>query len=336
MAHTAVNCFAREETNMYYIYSAIAGSVEIGIICWAITHGMSPAEIIGFGVAYQLGNLVPVPYQPTRKDGIASVVGCIALSAHILFGKSLFLEPFLLTTLISATLQAIRGGCKEGTVRWKKRLCRVIGFASAFLYRDCLVLCLTVVILVLIIGLNKIPDNQRQLSIPKANRTMILHQMHYFSYSYIMLYLSYRSFGNLLLTISSFVISWFTYLAVEPVLSKHDNNRWKKYLCVGHIGLGVALLNIYVLVQYSEPAYLVLWWLSGLGGGTVFCIQSVETKKQKGSINQQMWSWSENIGHIMGCLLALLWVSTTGYVEGTIVFAAILAFATVWSVCRKG
>lgn len=59
MAHTAVNCFAREETNMYYIYSAIAGSVEIGIICWAITHGMSPAEIIGFGVAYQLGNLVP-------------------------------------------------------------------------------------------------------------------------------------------------------------------------------------------------------------------------------------------------------------------------------------
>lgn len=92
MAHTAVNCFAREETNMYYIYSAIAGSVEIGIICWAITHGMSPAEIIGFGVAYQLGNLVPVPYQPTRKDGIASVVGCIALSAHILFGKSLFLQ----------------------------------------------------------------------------------------------------------------------------------------------------------------------------------------------------------------------------------------------------
>lgn len=163
----------------------------------------------------------------------------------------------------------------------EKRLCRVIGFASAFLYRDCLVLCLTVVILVLIIGLNKIPDNQRQLSIPKANRTMILHQMHYFSYSYIMLYLSYRSFGNLLLTISSFVISWFTYLAVEPVLSKHDNNRWKKYLCVGHIGLGVALLNIYVLVQYSEPAYLVLWWLSGLGGGTVFCIRSEKQKNKK-------------------------------------------------------
>ena len=165
---------------------------------------------------------------------------------------------------------------------------------------------------------------------------MILHQMHYFSYSYIMLYLSYRSFGNLLLTISSFVISWFTYLAVEPVLSKRDNNRWKKYLCVGHIGLGVALLSIYVLVQYSEPVYLVLWWLSGLGGGTVFCIRSVEAKKQKSSINQQMWSWSENIGHIMGCLLALLWTSMTGYAEVTIVFAALLTFATVWSACRKG
>lgn len=321
---------------MYYLYSALSGSVEIGMVCWAVTNGLSPAAIVALGMAYQLGNMIPVPYRPAKRDVIWGFGVCLFSIASLRWNRNYFPAIFLLTAFLSAILQSIRTGCSGEAVRWKKRLCRVMGFASACLYRDYLVICLIIVLMLLAVGLKKIPDNERRFLVPKGNRTMILHQMHYFCYSYGMLYLSYVLFESMPLTIGSFVISWLTYLAVEPFLKKYGGGNRKKTLCLGHLGLCILLLGLFVAIIYESWIFAVLWCLSGLGGGTVFCIYMVEEQKQKGEITQQDWSWSENIGHVLGCLLALLWIGVTGFVEGTIVLAGMLALITVWSACRKG
>ncbi len=321
---------------MYYLYSALSGSVEIGMVCWAVTNGLSPTAIVALGMAYQLGNMIPVPYRPEKRDIIWGFGVCLFLIACFLWNRNCFPVIFFLTAFLSAILQSIRTECSGGTVRWKKRLCRVMGFASAYLYRDYLAICLIIVLLLLAAGLKKIPDNERMFLVPRGNRTMILHQMHYFCYAYVMMCLSYTFFGSMTLTIAFFVISWLTYLSVEPLLKKHGSVNPKRALYLGHMGLCILLLGLFMAILHESWTFAILWCLSGLGGGTVFCIHMVEEQKQKGEITQQDWSWSENIGHVLGCLLALLWIGVTGFAEGTIVLAGMLALITVLSACRKG
>lgn len=321
---------------MYYLFSMISGSVEIGMLLWGITSGLSPLAIAGLGLAYQLGNMVPVPLQLSRRNqkvGLA-VIGCLIMG--LVYFVETRLSYIILCTLavtISAEVQSIRSACDTHGAKWKKRLCRVVGFLSGLCYPSHLPVCMVAVFGCLIYGVAQTIPKERHCCELKGNRTMILHQMHYFSYAYMMLYLSFVKEGSTVVVIASFVLSWLTYLTVEPLIKQFGKQSMKKYLCVGHILLATLLCFVPVAYVSDSGWFYILWWLSGLGGGTVFCIRHVEETKFT-EMNSVAWQWSENIGHVLGCITAMLWIACMGIVEWIPVLGGILAVLTVWSALR--
>ena len=79
-----------------------------------------------------------------------------------------------------------------------------------------------------------------------------------------------------------------------------------------------------VLAMYNNCIWLVLlcWLLTGVGGGTVFCIRHLSNKYEY--INMNL---SENIGHILGSIFAIF--ISYCYVENEITYLFFAAFIFV-------
>lgn len=321
---------------MYYLFSLLSGSAEIGFLLWAISAGLSPVWVGGIGIAYQLGNLIPIPYQPSKADQRVGMILAGGIFSVLLCMEDIRKFPIIvciLAGLSSAEIQCIRTACNSHGVRWKKRLCRVSGFLTALLYPDNFLLCLEILWIFLAYGIYRTEKRKRRFVVPRGSRTMIFHQIHYFSYAYMMLYLSCNLQENFIVTILSFVISWLTYLVVEPILKRYGKGNYKKYLSIGHMWLAISLLLIPFSYRHGNVWFYILWWLSGFGGGTVFCIRYVEEEKMGTEIASDSWQWSENLGHVLGCLFLLLWVCIEP-IEWIPFLGAEFALLTIFSALR--
>jgi hypothetical protein len=152
---------------------------------------------------------------------------------------------------------------------------------------------------------------------------MVVHQMHYFSYAYIVLYIASscdRIFG--FLTAGIFVFGWVTYTSVQYILK---NKKYFIYLIGGHIFL-VIILATMVIIK-SDIMKVALWVLTGFGGGTVFCIKEI-LKKYPGYNNYDLET-SENYGHIVGVVFSIVTFMIFKNINAPIISSAIFAGATV-------
>ena len=129
--------------------------------------------------------------------------------------------------------------------------------------------------------------------------TMLLHQAHYFSYCYAMpLLLASDATGGVALIGVWFACGWITYLAAEALWQRFPP---RTVFVAGHVFLTV-LLGLLSLFHSMPWVALSLWVLSGLGGGTVYCLSLLHADEGRPPKRLEQ---AEDIGHMLGVAAAL-------------------------------
>jgi len=166
------------------------------------------------------------------------------------------------------------------------------------------------------VTLNKIKTDKNTLK----NYIMFLHHCHYFAYAYsIPLVISIYSNIDFIYYGLIFYIGWIAYNAYE----RYVKPSWV-LLAWGHFLATISL----VLISVAENPYAIifLWFMTGLGGGTVYMISHlIEDRSISTNKNLKI---SEGYGHVFGILL---WFGVAHYssLSHTFLVASFLSFIVV-------
>lgn len=311
-------------TFRFLLLSAITGLVEVGSVLYAILQGYSVVQILAIVLAYQIGCFFPKNI--SLKRSLLFVLCVFSILSNIAFYFNIdnwWLLAFSILFL-SPCIQSLRSVLKSSINVGIKRGFRIVGFAFAPLFSVYSLLIISLLCLVFLIDYNQNNINGFNfVPLKWPYMIMIVHQIHYFSYTYIVLFII-RTFDMYYgwLTSFIFVLGWITYTAVPYVLRKR---KYTIYLISGHIFLFFIILSM-ALTQ-SSWLFSILWILTGFGGGTVFCIK--EILKKNNCYEETMLETAENYGHVLGVLFAMLIYSIFSLLAAPIIFAAICAILTV-------
>lgn len=321
-----VNKFQQSfRTFIFLVLSLLSGFFEIGGVLWAIREGKEVYIIIGIGLLYQLGNLVPVPIKINKVLSI--IFSIISFGAGILMCIDPEKEMLIMFIMCfnACVIQHLRSLMKDKVGTTIKRVFRVLGFLIApfFSILTC-VICTALLLIVACIGQSGEKPTLVPCKVRSINVIMIFHQMHYFGYVYFMLIIlnKYVTLSDNFILSVIFVIGWITYLIVPHILK---GKNYVKYFICGHILLALILLGLSAF--YNLKIAAILWMLTGFGGGTVFCIKKINDDFGISGKNDIILS--ENIGHIGGTFLGLVCYYTFNSLQAPIIFSmlcAIVAF----------
>ena len=240
----------------------------------------SLASIFIAGLAYQSGNALPRPLIANGAPLLSLVLtgGVLAL----LLNRAGEPGWFLGIAALSWSLQGIRrrfadtaGDALPSTAQ--KRAARVVGFVLATIVPA--IFWIPAIWLISLTPLAWRSDAKVRLPTATIIRRihpleviMVLHQSHYFSYCYALpLLFDQSALGGVSLTGTWFACGWISYLSAEAV--------WKRFspastFVVGHACLALLLVAMAIFGHF--PWLLIaLWILSGLGGGTVYCLTTL-------------------------------------------------------------
>lgn len=306
---------------IFLLFSFFSGFVELGNVFWAIDNDNSILACIGLGFAYQVGNLVPVPIKLNKNINLALNIICMCLVSIYNFIDANYWLFVVLIILTAMCIQNVRSIMKDSVSTTVKRLFRILGFVFApICYNEKVLFGIIVFILLVTI----VQRNSQEFKIDKCkiefiNLVMIIHQMHYFSYVYFIIYImkSQNSDWNKLLYGCIFALSWLTYIVMPHVLRKEI---YAKYFIAGHSFLTLTLICMYI---FNNNLITVFWILTGFGGGTVFCIGKLNDIKK--FCAKDDLTFSENIGHILGVLGGAASYVITDNIYAPIIFSAACA-----------
>ena len=156
---------------------------------------------------------------------------------------------------------------------------------------------------------------------------MTVHQMHYFVYCYSMLLIALFVYNSPFAASFWFVANWIPYILTEPLVKLTKTKSWLPFLVGGHILVAGLLIGMYITVEQYSLAAMILWALTGFGGGNVFCIKKSLLKYKE--YHDQVWVFSENVGHFLGVIIALAVYHYTKYLPIVLLLGAIFAITTI-------
>lgn len=274
--------------------SLLSGALELGSLFYALE--IQATVPLLFPLVYQMGNLLflPAVVTPRRARGLC-ILG-LALAVPGITG--LFLPALLAASLC---IQAARAEQKSACPTWLKRTFRIGGFLlsplTAILPGLILACCLLTAWAALARGSGARASKETTLF-----PVMVFHQMHYFAYTYIMPAWVLARTGSLLAAAAFFALTWIVYLSPQAAAerAKHISHRAVFFVC--HSFLLLVMAAMCIAAALDRPwALTALWVLTGLGGGSVFCIQELTPACRNADM-----TLSENVGHVLGCLIAVL------------------------------
>ena len=278
---------------LFLALSLLSGALELGSLFYALEI-QAPVPLL-FPLVYQLGNLLffPALVTPRRARGLC----ILGLTLAVLGTPVLFLPALLAASLC---VQAARTEQKSACPTWLKRTFRIGGFLfsplAAVLPGLILASCLLTAWMTLARG-SGARASEETILLP----VMVFHQMHYFTYAYIMPAWVLARTGSLLAAAVSFALTWIVYLIPQAAAerAKHISHRAVFFAC--HSFLLLVLAAMCIAAALDRPWVLAaLWMLTGLGGGSVFCIQKLTPACRNTDL-----TLSENAGHVLGCLTAV-------------------------------
>lgn len=285
-----------------------ASLLELGPLVLLLHEGAGMIALLLAGLAYQIGNAAA---RPATFAGRIAIVG-LATSSTVLLLLAPAGSGFWTAAIapLSWALQAARRNValdargKPTTVQ--KRGARVIGFVAAafvpaWIWIPAILISIAAAAPVISPATNSAKRAARGFGHP-LEWTMLVHQTHYFSYAYaVPLLVAQPALGGLPFVGLWFACGWISYLSAETLW-----RRWppQTAFIVGHLSLAVvlALLSISALSPWFT---LVLWGLSGFGGGTVYGLTLLH--KRQGLAPERL-ERAEDAGHLLGVLTAILTV----------------------------
>ncbi len=290
--------------------SFLSSIVELGPI---ILFAGSGAGVIGtllVGMCYQIGNLIAGFFQlPLRWIGALSAIS-VALAVAAVAHPNLLYGSVLLTSISIQEMRRIFSERSQGTAKAStllKRTIRIVGFATAGFTTLPLYTGITALALVMSLTLIWKTKSYSYRLAPKADlkfsplaAIMVIHQTHYFTYAYLLPLLFAGIFGlNEFLIGPAFIVGWISYASVETIVSQKN---LVKVFIIGHL---IVTASLVILALHYQDIFTVLvaWFVSGLGGGTVFCLTRLN--RVAGTVRVAMEPW-EDIGHVVGVIVALV------------------------------
>ena len=331
---------------MFHLLSLLTGVLEIGWIAFGVANSFPMWMTLCFPLSYQLGNLFPKPF--SVSDRLLRATAFTALLTSLLsgfgFGESVrFLMTCLSLFLLSAVIQSVRSGLKTDGNRLKKRIFRVIGFAVSPLapFIPTAILVFTSIVAIYSLRGHKSHYRVSPMSMQQGfSIVMLCHQLHFFIYVHSMFTVAaltlakrFTSFGTFfgIFTAAVFLCgSWITYMSVEPLAVKTKADV-RKVFYFGHIFVCAILLAMSI-VGNTSGSFPILWLLTGFGGGAVYTVS--ELAKSAGAYDKDAMDAYENLGHVIGLLIAVLISLSVGSAQAPTVMlraGALAAFLAVVS-----
>lgn len=310
-----------KQKRIFLILSFISGIIELGTIFLGINLQYSVIEIIGLALAYQIGNLVPNPISLGYRCIIilSTIVGILLVAFYY---RKTYMFLFCAIALLGMIIQMGRCYSKSKVSTTKKRLFRIGGFFISPIFNQYVLFVLAGITLIITL-MNRVENKSFEFRVPKIRLIsviMIIHQIHYFIYSYFMILIlnsiikdSFQFYISFI-----FVLGWCTYISV-PHLIRSKN--YQLNFIMGHIFLTIILLCIFLL--YPSKLLIIPWILTGFGGGTVYCIEKIngETKK----VEKEDITFAENIGHIIGTTLGMVLFAVSSSIVMPIIGSCVAA-----------
>lgn len=295
---------------MFLLLSLLSGILEIGVVLYGFAVGMPAWAVLAMAAMYQFGNLVCVPgkIRPFWIGGLGIFNLCLSI-ANLFWKQPVVMA--VLAALSSFGIQTARAGQKAACPTWLKRLFRIGGFLLAPLMTVCpalvMVFCAGLPLAALLCGyktgafIGKTGKIGNENAGKALSAVMVFHQMHYFVYTYGMLLYLLGLTGNPKLCVVWFAWTWVVYLLPGWIAERRKRYRPRILFFVCHTFLAVLMVILTEAVRTAQirPGFWA-WMLTGLGGGSVFCIRRL-TKREE-TCNMTL---SENIGHFTGTLVSV-------------------------------
>jgi hypothetical protein len=207
----------------------------------------------------------------------------------------------------------------------RKRAARVAGFVAAALapFWASLGAVFLAILTANLLRLEAPPEPRPRLTGHPIETVMMVHQAHYFTYCYGLPLILSRVAGGPALVGLWFGVGWVTYLSAERLWSGTGLSR---SLLSGHLIVAATLAGLAVFGHQAWGAVL-FWTLTGLGGGTVFCLTRLH---RASSTTPEALDLAEDVGHVGGAAFALALVLVAGLdAWGLAGVGAVLALATI-------
>lgn len=310
----------------FLFLSLLSGVLELGSVWYAWNTGFSTTGILLFALLYQTGNLLCIPRLVTRRSIAALGIAGLLLSAGNLFLNSLVLLGVEIV-IASLCIQAARSKHKSQCPAWLKRTFRIAGFLLAPVFivspRLSAALCLSAATAAALSGRQDMPHQVNDVQKPTSlSLVMLFHQMHYFTYTYIMPLSIASLTGSIMAGAISFALTWVVYLLPQTLAEYCGNTAWRRMFFIGHGFLALVMAGLGAAFSLGNTiAVMVFWMLTGLGGGTVFCIKHLTRRYETMDM-----TFSENLGHTLGPLTAILAINVLTGQETVILPAISCAF----------
>ncbi len=289
----------------FLLLSALSGLMELGVVFLGVHLRLPVHEVISLPIFYQMGNLM-MNFAP-RKRGFCVALSAIACAlSFLLYNHYHFFV--LAVQLVSASycIQVSREVQKKACPVWLKRVFRIGGFAMApFMLignGQAVMLISMAFCLVLLIKSPAQPAPLQKKGRKNISLVMIFHQLHYFVYTYIMpIYVFYLT-NSYILSGLAFAVTWIIYLLPQTIAEGLKIKQYSLMFFVCHSFLAVCMGIIsYASLLKAQLLVLIFWLLTGLGGGSVFCIKYLS--KDYSDMDMEL---SENIGHVLGPIISVL------------------------------
>ena len=289
----------------FLLLSLLSGILEIGVVLSMYYAGKPAWEILLMGSMYQLGNLLFFPGK--LKQPLLRVLGiinlCLGLAGMYWDNPAITAGQVVLSSLC---IQAVRARQKGTCPTWLKRMFRIGGFLLAPLMvvypGEMLFLCAAIPFGAAMGSWKGWDAAEENISGKGLSVTMIFHQMHYFTYTYAMPLVVLGLTRNLYLCAALYALTWVIYLLPGLMAGKRKGYDPRILFFICHLFLAAVMggLTASFLTGNITIGFLA-WMLTGLGGGSVFCIGQL-TERDKA----RNMTLSENIGHFAGALVPVI------------------------------
>ncbi len=316
----------------YLLLSALTGFLELGAVLFGIRQGWSPTVIFLMVLGYQAGSAVLNVRHDFRWRHFQIAV-CAALILAVFLPSTGYILVLILL-LLSVGLQGLRAEALRihpvGTAA--KRSSRIIGFVFGGLFEPSTLIAASTVSFVTGLLLRRSdsdvhrhhlkPEAPRQLGL--SGVAMVIHQMHYFSYAYALPILFIRDHGLAdVLAGLTFSLGWVSYTSTPLLLGQLPT---LPVVVGGHIAVAALLFSL-GSGHHGMTWLAGAWFLTGFGGGTVFCIRRLAAAWAPGDRTTDMDAW-ENVGHVLGVVVSLGIVSAGFGLSALFHIAGFFALAT--------
>jgi len=317
---------------IFLMLSFASSFLELGSVIFLISRGYPINSVLLIGLCYQIGNLAAGLVKLSRGAVISALVLTTGLTIFLPTSEG---ATFVSILLISLAVQKMRRyvttvNSSMAPSTFTKRAVRIAGFACAGLFSYWSLVIAEMLILAIVVYLACVLKESwfenPPIYRPRATMlsiVMVMHQCHYFSYAYLMpiLFIRYATVPTIWGGVV-FIIGWISYILSERLFHRFP---LKQTFIFGHLVVSLSLMTI-SLFYNSSLILAAAWFVSGLGGGTVFAITEMN-RHAESRVDLSFW---EDIGHVGGVLITFLSVCINNMIviADLFILSAVIAFST--------